>query len=236
MPPLTCIMPSSHHQQQELCPPPAGNYGPAQSHEMAAVSQQHLLYSSSSAGGPFSSPSDSMLSESDLDSFQNGHAADSPRSTSSNSSPLHQNSGNSKQQQSSALGPPVLSRSNQYKSVITATNLQGTPSGTTDYINPRLTKQYQQQQRTFASCSPSANSPYNDSCYFETARQQQNPHVDTNMKYTFSKCDSYADKSYCVTSTNGTTDYNCSADGVQPQYTSVIVDAQQYQMANGFVH
>lgn len=244
MPPLTCIIPPHHQQPQELCPP-TGSYGPppAQSHEMAVG--QHLLYSSSTGAGPFSSPSDSMLSESDLESFQNGHAADSPRSTSSTSSPLHQNSGSGKQQQQppSALGPPVL-RSNQYKSVITATNVQTPPGGApTDFINPRLTKQQQFQQRTFASCSP-ANSPYNDSCYFETARQQQQqqqqqpqqPHMDSGIKYALSKCDSYADKSYCITSTNGASEYSCTADGVQPQYTSVIVDAQQYQMANGFVH
>lgn len=239
MPPLTCIIPPHHQQPQELCPP-TGSYGPppAQSHEMAVG--QHLLYSSSTGAGPFSSPSDSMLSESDLESFQNGHAADSPRSTSSTSSPLHQNSGSGKQQQQppSALGPPVL-RSNQYKSVITATNVQTPPGGApTDFINPRLTKQQQFQQRTFASCSP-ANSPYNDSCYFETARQQQQPqqpHMDSGIKYALSKCDSYADKTYCITSTNGASEYSCTADGVQPQYTSVIVDAQQYQMANGFVH
>lgn len=232
MPPLSCAIPP---HQPELCPPPGGSYGPPPTQPHDINVGQHLLYSSSAGAGHFSSPSDSMLSESDLDSFQNGHA-DSPRSTSSTSSPLHHNSGNSKQQPS-ALGPAVL-RSNQYKSVITATNLQ-TPAATSDFINPRLAKQQQQyQQRTFASCSP-ANSPYNDSCYFETARQQQQPpqHMDSSIKYALTKCESYAaDKPYCVPSTNGASEYNCSADGVQPQYTSVIVDAQQYQMANGFVH
>lgn len=238
MPPLTCIIPPHHQQPPDLCQPPADNYAPppAQSHEMTVG--QHLLYSSSAGAGPFSSPSDSMLSESDLESFPNGHTADSPRSTSSTSSPLHQNNNSGKQQQPpSALGPPVL-RSNQYKSVITATNLQ-TPSGApSDFVNPRLTKQQQFQQRTFASCSP-ANSPYNDSCYFETSRQQQPQapsHMDSGIKYALSKCDSYTDKSYCITSTNGANEFSCTADGVQPQYTSVIVDAQQYQMANGFVH
>ncbi|GFY63138.1 single-minded-like protein [Trichonephila inaurata madagascariensis] len=236
MQPMTCVMPP----QQELCSAAIGYVPPnaPQTHEMSV--NHHILYSAPTVnGGPFSSPSDSMLSESDLDSFQNGRT-DSPRSTSSTSSPLHHQHSNSKPP-SSALGPVLRggnsnsSGNNHYKSVITATNLQR-PA---DFINSRLTKQQQFQQRTYASCSPSDNS-YNDSCYFEVARQQQQQqsHLDSGIKYALSKCDNFVDKSYCISSSNGANDYACTTDpgGVQPQYTSVIVDAQQYQMANGFVH
>ncbi|CAL1270414.1 unnamed protein product [Larinioides sclopetarius] len=231
MQPMPCVMPP----QQELCSAPIGYVTSTapQAHEMGV--NHHILYTAPVGnGGPFSSPSDSMLSESDLDSFQNGRT-DSPRSTSSTSSPLHHQHSNSKQP-SSALGPVLRggSSNNHYKSVITATNLQRP----TDFINQRLTKQQQFQQRTYASCSPTDNS-YNDSCYFEAARQQQQqPHMDSSIKYTLSKCDNFSDKSYCISSSNGANDYVCPSDpgGVQPQYTSVIVDAQQYQMANGFVH
>ncbi|XP_071040826.1 bHLH transcription factor single-minded isoform X1 [Parasteatoda tepidariorum] len=237
--PLPCVIPS----QQDLCNASVGYVpgAPAEPHEIIVP---HVIYNTTTNSvGPFSSPSDSMLSESDLEGFQNGRA-DSPRSTSSTSSPLHHhqqhnNNNSSSKPSTSALGPVLRSsgnsHSNHYKSVITPTNLQS-PTGPTDFLNSRLTKQHQFQQRNFASCSPT-DSSYNDSCYYEAARQQQS-HLDSSIKYALSKCDSYADKTYCVPSSNGTSDYSCNNahDSVQPQYTSVIVDAQQYQMANGFVH
>ncbi|XP_054724784.1 single-minded homolog 2-like [Uloborus diversus] len=207
----------------------------------------HLLYAPATAVGAFSSPSDSVLSESDLDTtFQNGRSQDSPRSTSSASSPLHHSNSSSNKQPSSAL---VGVQRNQYKSVITNANLQlgsGSSTAPTDYINQRLTsadvakpqQQFHHQRNTFTGCcSPSDSSPYNDSCYFD--RQQQPPLIaDSGIKYALvSKCDSFAtDKGYCVGSGNG--EFACTnvTQGVQPQYTSVIVDTQQYQMANGFVH
>ncbi|XP_035209914.1 uncharacterized protein LOC118184362 isoform X2 [Stegodyphus dumicola] len=234
--PMSCIIPP----QQDMCTSAGGYVAPVppQAHELPVG--HHLLYPApgGAGGGPFSSPSDSILSESDLESFPNGRT-ESPHSASSTSSPLH----HQQQQQhsnikppSSALGPVLRSSSsNQYKSVITTTSLQAAAAATTDFLNPRLTKQQPFQQRNYASCSP-ADSPYNDSCYFESARQQS--HLDSSIKYALTKCDNFADKTYCVNSANGTNEYGCTttADGVQPQYTSVIVDAQQYQMANGFVH
>lgn len=218
-----------------------------------------------------------MLSESDLDSFQNGRT-DSPRSTSSTSSPLHHQK----------TTPSALGRATQhYKSVITTNHLQASPPDfispkqqqqsaihlqtSPDFISPKQqqqsaihlqasppdfisSKQQQQstihlqtspdfispkfqQQRTYASCSPPTDTAaYNDSCYFEaTTRQHSHLVVDSSIKYALSKCDTYAD---CLSSSNGANDYGCPGDpgGVQPQYTSVIVDAQQYQMSNGFVH
>ncbi|KAG8190486.1 hypothetical protein JTE90_006661 [Oedothorax gibbosus] len=210
--PMSCAIPP----QQELCPVYAP---PSQPHEL--IQNHHILYNNSTnnnTGAPFSSPSDSMLSESDLDSFQNGRTEDSPRSNSSTSSPLH----HQHHQKPSALGQVTTN----YKSVITATHLQSSPDFSI--------KQQQFQQRTFASCSPT-DPAYNDSCYFEATRQHQHQHLDSSIKYALSKCDSYAD---CLSSSNGANDYGCTSDpdGIQPQYTSVIVDAQQYQMSNGFVH
>lgn len=215
---MSCAMPP----QQELCPVGVG-YAPSSQPPLELIANHHILYNNSTtnvSSAPFSSPSDSMLSESDLDSFQNGRTEDSPRSNSSTSSPLH----HQKTTPISALGQVL--RSNNYKSVITATHL---PQSSPDYIQ----QQTKFQQRTYASCSPTTDPTYNDSCYFEATRQQQ--HLDTSIKYALSKCDTYAD---CLSSSNGANDYACSTDpdGVQPQYTSVIVDAQQYQMSNGFVH
>lgn len=170
--PLPCPLPP----QPDLC------YAPQPPHEL--VVNPHVLYS-----GPFSSPSDSMLSESDLDSFQN--RTDSPRSASSTSSPhSNHNNSNSNAKPASAL----LGRSNNsYKSVIT-----------TSHLDFNRLKPQQQFQRNF---------DYNDACYFESRQQQP------------------MDKGYCE---GGGGEF--APPGVQPQYTSVIVDAQQYQMANGFVH
>lgn len=179
---LPCILAAP--QPPDLCAP----YASAAPPPPPEMGQSHLLY----PPGPFSSPSDSMLSESDLEGgFANGggggQADSSPRSAAS-SSP-------SGGKPASAL---VLGR--QYKSVITAAPDFARLAAS----KPPPPQPYPAPQRTFS------DSPYNDACYFESARHME---AASGVKYG---------------------EYGAE---VQPQYTSVIVDAQQYQqMANGFVH
>lgn len=179
---LPCILAAP--QPPDLCAP----YASAAPPPPPEMGQSHLLY----PPGPFSSPSDSMLSESDLEGgFANGgggQADSSPRSAAS-SSP-------SGGKPASAL---VLGR--QYKSVITAAPDFARLAASKP---PPPPQPYPAPQRTFS------DSPYNDACYFESAR-----HLEAG----------------------GGVKYGEYGGEVQPQYTSVIVDAQQYQqMANGFVH